>query len=381
MIAALVDQWEALGHRVSLFIPADWSQSEWLIEQHGSVTLHKKRLRLPELPHRSFRGFVGGLLEFPQTLAQLRSLCREEQVDLLHLHTPRDYQLYFRLLRWLGGPPMVLTFHGTDALLYGRGEHPGMRLIRWIVQGMDEVTAVSQHYAQTLSHCSPEREKVHYLPNGIALPVPKTKLDPKQELFFTQLPEKFFIIVGWIEPPKGCDVAVRAWQKVIQSHPDHHLLFIGDHDTSQSEESCFPGYRDEIFALVEQLDCNKNIHFMGTQKPEQVSHFMNLARGLVFPSHGEGLPYVLLEAGAAGLPVACNDIPAFSAIIQHGENGLLSPDGNSDALAEAVISLISNPKIAEKMGQKLQLTIEEKFSAQAMAVRYLHLFSTLVDES
>jgi glycosyltransferase involved in cell wall biosynthesis len=382
MISALANQWGLMGHEVSLFVPADWSQQNWQSQNHGPVNVCKKRLRLPELPHRSLRGFIGGLLEFPQTLMELRRYCREESVDLIHLHTPRDYQLYFRFLRWFGGPPMVLTFHGTDTLHYVGGTHPGIGLIHFIVRGMDALTAVSRHYSKQLEESPYGRKPVHYLPNGIDLPpeTPQTNRKREQNPEWDWLPEKFFIIVGWIEPPKGCEVAVRAWGEIIKKEPDCHLLFIGDQPFRKPGKAFFPGFMEKIQQLVTQLDCQEQIHFVGTQPPPQVKELMERAYGLIFPSHQEGLPYVLLEAGAAALPVVCNDIPAFSEIIQNGENGLLAADGDEESWSKAILTLITNPKQAQKMGQTLLQTIKNKYSAPIMAKNYLDLFSSLIEE-
>ncbi|MBF0357165.1 MAG: glycosyltransferase family 4 protein [Magnetococcales bacterium] len=381
MIATLAKEWTAKGERVSLFVPGSWSDDSWLEESHGQVTVYKKRLRIPSYPHRSLRGFVGGVLEFPLTLLQLRKFCKKEAVDLIHLHTPRDYQVYFRLLRWFGGPPMVLTFHGTDALIYADGSHPGMGLISWIVKGMDHLTSVSRDYAQRLAHCPNGRETIHYIPNGIDL-TPPARVEPTAatQALFNLLPEKFFIIVGWIEPPKGCDLAVRAWALLQRKNPDIHLLFIGDQAYKKPGEPFWPGYLESIKALVAELGCQQQVHFAGTQSPEVVRDLMERAYGLIFPSLQEGLPYVLLEAGAVAMPVVCNDIPAFTEIIDPGKNGLIAANGDEESLANAVESLVLKPEWAKELGQGLLQTVKEKYSSQIMAQGYLDLFNSVVEE-
>jgi glycosyltransferase involved in cell wall biosynthesis len=79
-------------------------------------------------------------------------------------------------------------------------------------------------------------------------------------------------------------------------------------------------------------------------------------------SYGEGVPTSLLEAAASGRPIVASDIPGCRAIVVHGENGLLVPPGNAEALSDALASLINDADLRKKMGNAGRQRVLEKFS-------------------
>ncbi len=382
MLGILAQQWLADGHRVSILAPSDWSHETWTTENHGAITLHRKRLRIPYDRNRPIPGFLGGLVEFPHTLWQIRKLVKDESIDVIHLHTPREYQLFFRVLTWLGGPPYVLTFHGTDARNFAAGKGRELGFMRWVARGAAAITAVSRDYARLLERSTSGLPPVYHIPNGIPLTTMPDDhrlpaIDDEAATLDHLLSRRFFIMVGWVEPPKSPDVAVRAWGLLKEKFPDLNLLIIGTEGLLDNGAPVFPGFFQEIAALIRSEGCEHTVHLTGNLEPEILRRIESLAMGLVFPSQAEGLPMVLLEAGAARLPVVCTDIPAFSDIITHGENGLLVPKGNHAALAAAVTRLVENPRWARSLGDALRDTIEKSYSSSAMANGYLELFERL----
>ncbi|MBF0110911.1 MAG: glycosyltransferase family 4 protein [Magnetococcales bacterium] len=377
MIATLARQWMNAGHRVSIFSPGDWSDINWSEEKFAGISLYKKRLRLPWDRRSPIKGLIGWILEFPKTVGELLQLMKREKVDILHLHTPRDYQSYFRRLESLGGPPYVLTFHGTDALHFAQEKGKNFRSLHKTAKKAAALTAVSMSYARLIGERRPELGHVHYVPNGIEI---KSETEsaafPNRvlEKFRKGVPEKYFVMVGWVEPPKGQDIAVRAWGILGKNHPNLHLLIIGGQSFLHPGEPHYPGFLEEIENLIHASGCGATVHLMGALEAPDVSGVLARASGLVFPSHREGLPYVLLEAALHGLPVVCNDIPAFSDILENGVHGLLTPDGDPLALAAAVERIVNDPELGKKLGKALKDHVTVHFSAERMARDYLDLF-------
>ncbi|MBF0212784.1 MAG: glycosyltransferase family 4 protein [Magnetococcales bacterium] len=372
MIAALAHQWTAMGVRVSILAPAPWSQPGFRVERFGEITLYRMRLRLLRDARRPWRGVLGFLAELPGTLWKLRRLLRREQVDLLHFHTPRDYQLHFALLSLLGGVPGVLTFHGTDALDFAQGGHQQAALLRWIVGRMAAVTAVASHYARMVEQAHPGLAPVVVIPNGIA-PVEEEVLAPVS----VALPERFWVMVGWVEPPKAQDVAVRAWGEVAKRDGSLHLVIVGDPPYLNPGEPYYPGFVEQVRQLARENGSEPLIHWLGSLPRPEVMTLLQQARGLLFPSHREGFPCVLLEAGAVGLPVVCNRIPPFTDLLEEGKTGLLTPDSDHHALAEAVLRLEADSEWRLAMGREWRARVREAFSRRAMAEAYLALFRAI----
>ncbi|MBF0141717.1 MAG: glycosyltransferase family 4 protein [Magnetococcales bacterium] len=378
MIVTLAREWVALGHRVSIFAPGEWHHRRWTTETFEKITIHKKRMRRPWEKKRKVRSVLGFILEAPVLLWQLWRFCQREQVDVIHLHTPRSYQWYILWLQRFRGPPYVLTFHGTDALDFANGTPAEFSLMYRVVREARALTSVSRHYAQHIENRFPELGTIHYLANGIDLSGSTPGLVGRKETPFPgPLPQHYFIIVGWVEPPKAQDVIIKAWGFLKEAAPELHVLIIGKEAVYSSGESFYPGYRDSLETLIDNLGCRNRVHLLGGLDPETLLYVARRAEGLVFPSLREGLPYALLEAGALALPVVCHDIPAFSAIVRHEENGLLVAGSDPQQWASAVRRLHEQPKWAKELGYNLFTTIRDNYSAQIMARGYLQLFATL----
>ncbi|MBF0260791.1 MAG: glycosyltransferase family 4 protein [Magnetococcales bacterium] len=377
MIAELAHAWSAMGVRVSLFAPGSWEQKTLRVESFGPITLYKMRLRPLWDRRRPLRGLLGLVAELPRTLWALWRLVRREGVDVIHFHTPRDYQLFFHLLRWFGGPPAVTTFHGTDALVFAEGKRRDTPLLRWIVRRSAAVTAVAPHIGRLIEGACPDLAPVRVIPNGVAR-TGDAMTQPPHEM---KLPKRFWVMVGWVEPPKGQDVALRAWVEVLRRWPDLHLVIVGGQTFFPNGAPHFPGFFDTILKWVAEHNIAERVHFLGQRPREQVLTVMAKARGLLFPSLREGLPYALLEAGLFGLPVVCHRIPPFVDLIEEGVNGLLIPVGDDRAMAEAVSRLENDPEAARRMGEAWRGQVHEYYSVRAMALGYLALFATLTGDT
>ena len=92
------------------------------------------------------------------------------------------------------------------------------------------------------------------------------------------------------------------------------------------------------------------------------------------PSKKEGLPYVLLEAGMAGLPVIASNVGGIPEIIASGENGLLAPPSDTGAFARALGDLAENRALRQEFGENLHHTVEDKFSIADMLAQTTALY-------
>lgn len=368
--------------RVSIFSPGDWSQQRLTVQWQGKVACCQLRLRLPWDAKRPVRGFLGWLWEFPGTMWTLWNWLRQEGVEVIHLHTVKDYQLYFRWLRWLGGPPYMVTFHGTDALNFAtgtllgvQGEQRDTTRLRWVVQGAAAVTTVADHLARLIQQYHPQLGRVYYIPNGISLEREAGPLVALPEGF----PDHYWLLAGWVEPPKAPDVAVRAWGLLKERFPDLHLLIVGGESVLGSGLPYYPGYGEALRTLVAQNSIEATVHFTGSVPREILLLLAQHAQGLVFPSLREGLPYVLLEAGLARLPVVVSDIPAFVDVVTHEQDGLIFATGEAGALANAVAQIEEDPTLARRLGEALYAKICRDYSAQRMAHGYFNIYQHLGD--
>ena len=105
---------------------------------------------------------------------------------------------------------------------------------------------------------------------------------------------------------------------------------------------------------------------------------MSAASVVVLPSESEALPTVLLEAAAAGCPVVASDVGGVREIVDDGATGLLVPPQDEKALATALVRILSDPELGERMGHAARAKAESQFSIAIQAKRTLEVYRQLV---
>jgi len=150
---------------------------------------------------------------------------------------------------------------------------------------------------------------------------------------------------------KGLDVLLRAWTKFIKKYPEAKLRIFG---TGEEESN--------LKALAHEL--NIDAEFVGyvPDAGEKIKEFDIF----VLPSRSEALPYVILEAGAAGLAVIASSVGGIPEVIRNGENGVLVEPENTEVLFSSLLLLAENEELRERLGNKLKETILKSFSLESM---------------
>ena len=196
--------------------------------------------------------------------------------------------------------------------------------------------------------------RVECIPNG----VPAPRLAP------SALNAKVLIAAGRLEPQKGFDLLLDAFQIVAAKHPDWQLWIFG-----------VGSQQDQLAAQIEGLHLIGRAHLKGLVN--RLDEWLVAASMLVLSSRVEGLPMVILEAMTAGLPVVAFDCPTGPAeVISHGRSGLLVAAQDVSGLAAAICELIENPTKRHAMGATA-LEESKRFSSAAVAQRWETLFATL----
>ena len=150
---------------------------------------------------------------------------------------------------------------------------------------------------------------------------------------------KTVLAVGRLTYQKGFDRLLDAWAKVAGRVPGWKLVFAGDGELHGA-----------LQAQADRLGINGSVRFAGNIK-DMTSAYAH-ASVVALTSHYEGLPMVLLEAQAYGLPAVSFDCPCGpSEVIRDGENGLLVPEGDVEAFAEALLRIMQNDKERARMGR------------------------------
>ncbi len=172
-------------------------------------------------------------------------------------------------------------------------------------------------------------------------------LNPIDERFIgNEIPEKRENVVvhsGRLVDFKNQCLLVQAFEMVHQVHPDYMLRIYGP--------DSFDGTKQKLEDLIGRLHAEEYIQLMGSSSA--LERDMRCAALAAYASDYEGMPNVVLEAMALGLPVVSTDCPPGGPrmVIQHEQNGLLVPVGDRNTLATAINRLIEDRKLAERLGR------------------------------
>ena len=122
---------------------------------------------------------------------------------------------------------------------------------------------------------------------------------------------------------------------------------------------------------------NDYVDYIGPS--DNVSDLLSISDVFVLPTYyREGVPRMLLEAGALGLPLITTDMPGCKDVVKHNWNGLLVPSRDSEALADSIKKLINNPELRNSMGRKNPRFIKENFDLSIVANAYDKIYQDLL---
>jgi glycosyltransferase-like protein len=154
------------------------------------------------------------------------------------------------------------------------------------------------------------------------------------------------LTVGGIEPRKGSLTLLEGFARLRDHAPqlDPLLLIVGG--------ATLFDYRDEIdrfAARARELGVGDDVRSVGTVSPAELERHYRAADVFAFPSTKEGFGLVALEALAAGLPVVASEIDVFLTFLADGENALLCPAGDGEALGDCLARVATDPELRERL--------------------------------
>ena len=159
-----------------------------------------------------------------------------------------------------------------------------------------------------------------------------------------------FVFIGRVVRDKGIDELVEAFSLLHSEHPQTRLILVG-----RAEDNLDPVSPNTRSAIAS----HPAIEAVGSQS--DVRPWLAASDALVFPSYREGFPNVVIEAGALDLPSIVTDINGSREIIVHGQNGIIVPPRNAQALLQAMTQFVQNPQATQAMAQKARQMIASRF--------------------
>jgi teichuronic acid biosynthesis glycosyltransferase TuaC len=316
--------------------------------------LNRVQIRRPRYLHWPLRMYVGAGAERAFGRATLRVL--QTKPDLVHAHVAYPPGMAAAWLARRLGIPSVLTLHGRDVNVLPEINQRSLTRFGRAVAAADAVIAVSEALADRTEQLTRRRPVV--LRIGIQMDSFRTAPSRQDARHALRLPQDAPVVayVGHLARSKGLLELLEGLRRLAGAGVRGMIVGEGP-----------------LRSTVERAT---GVSYYGLQPNERIPLLMAAADVLVLASHSEGLPTVVVEAGAVGVPVIATAVGGIPEILGC-DRGILIPPGSVDALVEAIRNVLADRKAAAERAACLRRHVEELYDADRNAARLLDIYRAL----
>jgi glycosyltransferase involved in cell wall biosynthesis len=344
-------------------LPAGEESMADLAEREGARTLFLPTLVQPVRPQNDLRA-----------LASLMRIVRRFRPDVVHTHTAKAGFLgrQAAVLSLRPPPVIVHTYHGHVLEGYFGPLKTGVyrRLERSLARHSDRLVAVSNATADDLVRLGvAPRAQFRVIPLGLDLSGYESSQgqdgsDLRSELGIGE-GDVLVVYVGRVVPIKRLDVLIRAVAHARRAGGPLKLAIVGDGET-----------RLHLEGLASELGIRESVQFLGYRR--DLPRLFAAADIAALSSDNEGTPVSLIEAGAAGLPAVATEVGGVSEVIGP-DNGVLVPQGNVEALGQALVRLAQDQPLRERLGLSAREAALKRYRAERLVSDIEQLYRELLE--
>jgi glycosyltransferase involved in cell wall biosynthesis len=342
-------EFAARGHRVEFVAP----------RVSSSQLEHEMLWGLPvwRIPYPQLR-IIGTMIMLTRFAWWL--LRHRQTYDVIHVHMVRNMATIAGMLRPCLRATLMMKISGAwefqGGILDAQLQHRLIyRFMRYCVRRADYMQCISEFTRKKLRELDFPDRAIAMIPNAINLNIYTGKNK------HTARKHRTVVFVGRLEPVKGLDVLLHAWQAVHKSVKNVQLIIAGTGDQ-----------QDELVQLSHDLGIDQYVHFPG--HVDDVAALLETAELYVQPSYQEGLSNSLMQAMAMSLPVVATRISGNEDLVTDRVSGRLVEPGNPAELALALREILENPEDAVNMGRRARQQIEERYQVDAVIGQLLQAY-------
>ena len=284
-----------------------------------------------------------------------------EKFDTIHAH---DWLVAYaaKTLKNSYNIPLVSTIHATEA---GRnsGIHDEVQRYindtEWLLTYESSEVIVNSNYMKNELQrlFGLPFEKINVVPNGVNVNnFTGIERDYEFRRQYAMDNEKIVLYVGRLVYEKGIQNLISAMPKILSGYHDSKLIIAGK-----------GGMLEELKEQANALGLGNKVYFTGYLNSKQVQKMYKCADVAVFPSTYEPFGIVALEAMLAGVPTVVSDIGGLNEIVEHGIDGMKSYAGNSNSIADSVLSLLYDYKLCSNISKNAKTKVKEQFNWNKIA--------------
>ncbi len=302
--------------------------------------------------------------------------------DVYEAHAVSGYGLQRELDKKDIKKPFIHTIHGVLADEYEQAKKNQYQSFRGRIANyfmsklakLESETAQNAKLIVTISNYSRERIKQLYEVDGSKVRIVPNGVDTER---FQPFADKAaarrqigldddgpcILFVGSLIPRKGLHFLVEAAKKIVKEKSDTKFLIVGEGPL-----------RNQLNNSLKEANLISNFKFFGNLKDDTLPAVYNCADVFALPSIQEGQGIVLLEAQACAKPIVAFNIGGVNEAVRNEETGLLVKPGSADELADALLKLISDGSLQEKMGANGRRFVLENFTWDICTQKMLDVY-------
>ncbi len=354
---------------VEPFVVSARLDSRLALEEVEGIQVH----RIPVLK--------GGDLQIPSFWLSLAWFLwrNRRSYDIVHAHGTLQHGSAAIMARLLGkGSILKVAMHRSD-IAFGRQGRIWGRINRFYVHRFHRYIATSRQIYEEFEEEGMAAERIVRIPNGVDTEKFRPAADPgekaalKAKLGLPAVPVALF--TGIVLARKNVDFVVRVFLRMRKAGIPGHLVIVGPGEGRSGEPS--GPYFDSLQAMIREAGAEADVTFTG-RRPD-VQDYVRASDLFLFAPRKEGMPNVLLEAMAGGLPSVVSRISGIEDVIDSGVNGYVFDLDQEDRFVQAAADLMKDGVLRSVIGAKARRDIRKRYSLDAIADRYVELYRSLLD--
>jgi N-acetyl-alpha-D-glucosaminyl L-malate synthase BshA len=310
------------------------------------------------------------LFQYPPYSLSLASkmveVVERHKLDLLHVHYAIPHATSAYLARQMLENldlKFITTLHGTDITLIG-SDPSFFHITKFSIENSSGVTAVSKYLKHETESVFKVRKKIEVIYNFIPIDITSVSNNPLLRRNFARDDEFILTHISNFRPLKRVTDLIPIIKMVSRSKKVK-LLMVGDGpDRFKTEEQC-----------RQEKVCDQVV-FLGKQ--ENIQEILALSDLMIIPSASESFGLVALEALAFGVPCVSTNAGGLPEVNRHGETGFIVDIGDISAFAEAIVTILSDPNMAQRMSRRGKEIAVSEFSPDIIIPQYLDYYEQIL---
>lgn len=307
-------------------------------------------------------------INIPGSYRRLEKLLEKHDTDLVHFHSPL-FTFLVRLLQKKKVPIIMTTHYLLDIKSNKLARFFYIGFIRWMTQAIannvEKIICVNEYYISTFTEWGIKKEKLVYIPNGVDI----KKFSPgKSSVKKKFKDDKLIVYFGRLHYQKNVDLLIKSFKDIKNNISNAKLVIIGD---------------GSDFDKLKKMSSENNDDIIMTgylPNDDDLVDYLRAADVAVFPSRGENASFTIMEAMACELPVISSDVGNAKDILDNGR-GIILEKYTEEEIVEKCIYILSNEKIANKMGKTAREFVKEKHSWNVISKKTEQLYKEIIKKN